>query len=138
MNFVLDASIALAWCFADESTTFTVDLLEKMESNTAHVPQLWTLEVGNILINAERKNRISYAKIAEYLSLLHDLNIQVDSETSAKGFHEILSLAHSEKLTTYDAAYLELAMRLGAPLATNDLQLSQAAKRLGVMILKTS
>lgn len=135
MSFVLDASIALAWCFSDEATPLTTALLKKIESEKAYVPQLWTLEMGNILVTAERKKRISFAKIVEFLSILEELDIQVDHETSLRGFHEIMSLAHSEKLTTYDAAYLELAMRLGLPIATKDSALKEAAKRLGVVIL---
>ena len=91
--------------------------------------------MGNILIVAERKKRISFAKIAEFLTLLEDLDIQIDHETSSRGFREILSLAHSEKLTTYDASYLELAMRMGVPLATKDSKLREAAERLGVITL---
>jgi predicted nucleic acid-binding protein len=135
MNFVLDASVTLAWCFADEATKKTTSLLERLEAESAFVPELWPLEVGNILIAAERRQRISYAKIAEFLALLESLDIQVDAETASRSFREILSLAHSEKLTTYDAAYLELAMRLGVPLATKDIQLQKAATRLGVKIL---
>ena len=135
MSFVLDASIALAWCFADEATPETIALLDKLESEQAHAPELWPLEVGNILINAHRRKRISYAKISEFLSLLENLNIQIDKETSFRSFNEILFLARSEKLTTYDAAYLELAMRLGCPLATKDNQLAKAATKLGVKII---
>ena len=135
MGFVLDASIALSWCFSDETSELTSHLLARLEFEKAYVPQLWTLEMGNILITAERKKRISFAKIAEFLSLLDELDIQVDDETSSRGFREILSLAHSEKLTTYDASYLELAMRLGLPLATKDIALKEAARQLGVIIL---
>ncbi|SRR5579883_1327951 len=135
MGFVLDASIALAWCFTDEATPKTKALLNQLEKETAFVPELWALEVGNILIAAERRKRISYAKITEFLSLLEQLDIQIDNETAARGFREIAPLAHAEKLTTYDAAYLELAMRLGLPLATKDLQLQKAATRLGVKLL---
>lgn len=135
MSFVLDASIALAWCFSDEATPATISLLERLESESAFVPELWSLEVANILIAAERRKRISYAKMTEFLSLLENLNIQVDNETSLRGFREILFLAHSEGLTTYDAAYLELAMRLGIPLATKDTQLHNVAKHLGVKII---
>ena len=132
MNFVLDASITLAWCFSDEATPLTNRLLDQLEIDSAFVPELWSLEVANILISAERKKRISYAKIAEFVSILGSLNIQVDKETANRGFREILSLAHAEGLTTYDAAYLELALRLGIPLATKDNQLLKAAKKLGV------
>ncbi len=135
MSFVLDASIALTWCFSDESTAKSIALLEKLEFDNAYVPQIWVLEVGNILIAAERKKRISFAKISEYLILLEELNIKIDHETSTRGFREILSLAYSEKLTTYDASYLELAMRIGFPLATKDAQLKQVANHLGIEVL---
>jgi len=136
MSFVLDASVTLAWCFSDESTPATIALLETLETESVHVPQLWSLEIGNILIAAERRQRISYANITEFLALLENLMIKVDEETSLRGFHDILLLAHSTKLTTYDAAYLELAMRLGIPLATKDMQLQKAAKLLGVKLIK--
>jgi len=135
MDFVLDASIALTWCFSDEATPSTMALLERLEFESAIVPGLWTLEVGNILIAAEKRKRINYAGITEFLTLLESLNIETDIETSARGFRDILSLSHSEKLTTYDAAYLELAMRLGLPLATKDNELQRAAKRVGVKII---
>jgi len=134
MSFVLDASIALSWCFSDESTAVTKLLLEKLETEDAFVPGLWFLEIGNILISAERKKRISYAKVNEFLSLIGDLNIQVDQESNDRAFQKIISLAYSEKITTYDASYLELAMRLGVPLATKDRQLYEAALGLGVKV----
>lgn len=135
MNYVLDASVTLGWCFEDEATPGTTLLLDKLDKFTAFVPEIWSLEIGNILISAERKKRITYAKITEFLSFLHNLNIQTDLETSARGFREIISLAHSEKLTTYDAAYLELSMRLGLPLATKDNDLAKAAKKIGIQVL---
>jgi predicted nucleic acid-binding protein len=134
MSFVLDASVALAWCFSDETTPAALELLEKLAFESAFVPEHWALEVGNILIAAERRKRISYAKTIEFLTLLENLNIQIDDETAIRGFREILSLSYSEGLTTYDAAYLELAMRLGVPLATKDMQLQKAAAHVGITI----
>lgn len=134
MSFVLDASITLAWCFQDEATPATMLLLEKLSDEEAFVPALWFLEVGNILLGAQRKSRISSAKTVEFINLLEVLNIQVDSHMATRGFYEILSLASSQNLTTYDAAYLELAMRLGIPLATKDHQLQDAANHLGVVL----
>jgi predicted nucleic acid-binding protein len=136
MGFVLDASIALSWCFSDESTVSTSALLDRLEKEIAFVPGIWPLEIGNILISAERRHRIRYADITQCLELFGKLNIEIDNQTSVKAFHEILSLAHSEKLTTYDAAYLELAMRRGLPLASKDLQLCKVADRLGVLIVQ--
>ena len=135
MNFVLDASVTLAWCFADENTPESVALLNQLEIGSAFVPAIWSLEVGNILTMAGRKQRISLADITRFVALLDNINIQIDNETAYKGLHEILSLAHAEKLTTYDAAYLELAMRRGIPLASKDSQLCKVAERLGVKVL---
>ncbi len=135
MSFVLDSSITVSWCFSDEATPLTKSLLKKVEEDTAYVPNLWPLELGNVLVMAEKRKRINYAQIIEFISLLNDLNIEIDNQTCNKAFHEILSLAYSENLTTYDAAYLELAMRLGLPLATKDKQLCETASRLGVVLL---
>ena len=135
MNFVLDASVTLAWCFRDEQTSATNSLLEQLETAQAFVPGLWTLEIGNILLSACRKQRITYANAKEFLSLLSELDIQIDDATASCGFYDIFSLAYAEHLTTYDAAYLELAMRLGLPLATKDKQLAKAAAQVGVKVL---
>jgi len=135
MDFILDASVALSWCFKDEHTIPTLALLDRLETSKAFVPGLWTLEVGNILLSASRKQRITYACATEFLNLLQELNIQIDEATAINGFHDIFLLAHSEKLTTYDAAYLELSMRMGLPLATRDDQLSAAATRVGVVVI---
>ncbi len=134
-GFVLDASIALAWCFSDEQTEHTQGLLQSLETETAFVPALWTLEVGNILVSAERRKRITFADVNRFLELLGQLNIKIDNETADKGFHEILAYAYAQKLTTYDAAYLELAMRMGLPLASKDKQLCEVASRLGTKVL---
>jgi predicted nucleic acid-binding protein len=135
MSFVLDASIALSWCFIDEETELSHALLNRLEKDTAQVPQIWFLEVSNVLVMAEKKQRISIAKISEFVSLLQALPIYVDNETANRGLHEILFLAQSQKITTYDASYLELSMRLGKPLATKDKCLQEAARKLGVTIL---
>lgn len=135
MGFVLDASITLAWCFADEATATSKALLDKLGTVAAHVPNIWPLEISNVLLAAKRRRRLSFAEIKEFLTLLEQLNINIDNKTAQYSFHEILMLANTEGLTTYDAAYLELAMRLGLPLATKDKALIKSAKRLGVKIL---
>lgn len=135
MSFVLDASIALSWCFADEASAHTWSLLERLQEETAYVPSLWALEMSNILILAERRKRISYAHVVQSLELISNLSIQVDEETSYRAFHETIQLAYKEKLTSYDASYLELALRLGIPLATKDKALAKIAKKLGVSLI---
>ncbi|MGD0466340.1 MAG: type II toxin-antitoxin system VapC family toxin [Gammaproteobacteria bacterium] len=134
MGIILDASITLSWCFHDEQTPLTSKILEQLQTKTAFVPNIWPLEIGNILILATRHKRIHYADAIQFIELLNKLNIEVDNETTYKAFQEILALAHSEKLTTYDAAYIELAMRKGAPLASKDRELCKVAERLGIQI----
>ena len=137
-DFVLDASITLSWFFSDEMTTATNELLERLDNETAYVPSIWALEIGNILVGAERKKRITYAGISQFLEQLSKLNIHIEHDTTFRGFHEVLSLAHSEGLTTYDASYLEIALRRGLPLASKDQQLCNVAKRLGVNVINPS
>lgn len=136
MDFILDASIALAWCFEDEATPQTTLLLEELEFKTALVPSIWPLEISNILLSAQRKKRISFADMMQLLEMIASLNIQLETETIEKHFHETLSLAYNENLTTYDASYLELAIRLGLPVATKDKQLRQACINLGVKLIE--
>jgi predicted nucleic acid-binding protein len=133
--FVLDASIAFCWCFENEATAATDRLLERLQGEEAAVPSLWHLEVSNALALAERRRRVKPAETAEFIALLESLTILVDGETPRRAFGRILDLARSERLTGYDASYLELAMRLGIPLATKGSDLGAAAARLGVVVL---
>ena len=135
-DMVIDASLALAWCFKDELTEAATRLLEELQSGAAAVPLLWPIEVANVLAIAERRKRITLAERAQLIALLETLEIDVDGETSALAFTRILDLAREQRLTAYDAAYLELAMRLGVPLASKDGDLCDAAERVGVKAVR--
>jgi len=137
-GLVLDASVALAWCFKDEASEAADRLLERLETETAAVPALWHLEVANVLALGERRRRITLAESAAFIARLETLVIVVDEETSSRAFTRVLDLARGERLTAYDAAYLELAMRLGVPLASKDRRLCNAAERLGVAVLRAA
>lgn len=132
MNLVFDCSITMAWCFEDEATEFTDSVLELLGEGSAKVPSIWPLEVANVLAISERKGRTNQAKITQFLQLLNDLPITVDAKTGEKAFTDVLTLARNNKLTSYDAAYLELALREGLSLATLDKGLKQVAGNLGV------
>jgi predicted nucleic acid-binding protein len=134
-GFVLDASVAVAWCFADESTPAAWALLDRLQTAPAYVPALWAVEVGNILLGAEKRRRITQARTVEFLGILGELDIRVDPDLPGRAFRDVLPLARERRLTTYDATYLELAMRLGMPLATKDAALAGAAKALRVRTL---
>jgi predicted nucleic acid-binding protein len=135
ISLVLDASITLCWCFEEEATAATDQLLERLQNESAAVPMFWYLEVANVLAVAERRRRITPADTAEFVELLERLMIDLDNETPTRAFNRILDLARTQRLTAYDAAYLELSMRLGVPLATKDIALGTAATRLGVAVL---
>ncbi len=127
--FVLDCSIAVSWLVEDEAGPKTDQLLEQLHDGGALVPGLWRLELGNVLVRAEKHGRITAAQITAMVELVDKLPITTDTDDS-RALKEVLSLARAESLTTYDAAYLELAMRHGIPLATLDKTLIKAAKRI--------
>ncbi|MDE2943388.1 MAG: type II toxin-antitoxin system VapC family toxin [Gemmatimonadota bacterium] len=134
-SFVLDCSIAAAWLFEDEAAPATDALLRRLRRDGAFVPTLWRLELGNVMTQAERSKRTDAIRIARWIERLERLPIVIDPETGSRAFREILTLARQERLTTYDAAYLELAMRKAIPLATLDRALARAARRRGVATL---
>jgi predicted nucleic acid-binding protein len=132
-RLVLDASVAVAWCFPDESTPFTEGVLDLLASGTkALTAAVWPLEVANALLMGERRKRISVAQVTTVLQRISALPITVDPIRTDTAFSQILSVARQEQLTEYDAAYLELALREGLPLATLDNGLRRAARSAGV------
>ncbi len=134
MMFVLDCSVAVAWLFEDETSRETDALLDALRLDAALVPALWHLEVGNVLTMAERRGRITPSQVAASLELLAALPIRTES-LQPRLIPGIVALARNERLTAYDAAYLDLALRHGLPLATLDEALRKAAHRLQVPLL---
>jgi len=135
MTFVLDCSATLPWVFDDEVTTATDRLMYDLAADTvAWVPALWHLELANALLIAQKRNRINQMRIEGFFYTLQAYRIIVDNETMARAWNETLDLAMQYKLSTYDAAYLELALRRRLPLATLDEALTAAAKAAGVSL----
>ena len=135
MSLVLDCSVALSWCFADERTPVTDALLDRVAESGALVPQLWPLEVLNGLCMAERRKRLDAGRRQGLADFLRALPIAVDPDTALQAWDTIQLLAIRFRLTLYDAAYLELAQRQGLPLATLDRELRAAGGALGVTLL---
>ena len=133
-RFVLDCSMTMAWCFADEAELRTRSVLASLNVDEAIVPGIWPLEVANVLAVCERRNRLSAAKVAAFVGMLTEYPITVDEQTAKKAFGEVLSLARFHRLTAYDAAYLELALRTGCPLASLDADLNTSATGLGIAL----
>jgi predicted nucleic acid-binding protein len=133
-DFVVDNSVVMTWCFEDETSAYTDAVQELLLENTAYVPAIWPLEVANVLLVAERKNRISKADSGHFVALLTQLPIVVEGTKPERAFHDIISLARQYRLSSYDASYLELAIRKGLPIATLDKAMIRAAEELQIQI----
>lgn len=131
--FVIDASVAMTWCFEDEASRKADAVLDRLRDEEAVVPAIWPLEVANVLLVAERRGRLSEAKANRFLELLSQLPIDVDSSpTDVPG---TVAAGRRHGLTSCDASYLVLAERLGASLATLDQPLAKAARSAGVQLV---
>ena len=135
MTFVLDNSVALAWCFQDEQTPEILALLDRVAESGAIAPLLWPLEALNGLLVAERRRRLTAEQRTTLAGLLQDLPITLDDETATRAWAQTAALAERFALSVYDAAYLELAHRRRLPLATLDRPLRTAAATLGLPLL---
>ena len=133
--FVVDCSVAMAWLFHDEGTPKTVALLNRLASETALVPAWWFIEITNVLAMAERKGRVTPAQSDAFIADLSTLAIEGDDEAPDRAFTHLLPLCRTHRLTSYDAMYLELAVRRNLPLATLDDDLRRTAKKVGVILL---
>lgn len=131
-DLVLDCSAVIAWLFPDEGDPFGISLIEMIPTIRAHVPVIWRLEVINALLMAERRGRLAQSDTAELLAVLDSVQIVLDYQDLQRRTNQIMSLARAYGLSAYDAAYLELAMRLGVPIASLDDTLLQAATAVGV------
>jgi len=135
VSFVVDNSVALAWCFEDEQTQTAMDLLDRVAETGAFAPSLWPLEVLNGLLMAERRGRVDATRRQRLAGFLRALPVTLDMETADHAWTATVRLAERHRLSVYDAAYLELAQRRKLPLATLDEDLIKAAKALGMTLL---
>jgi predicted nucleic acid-binding protein len=135
---VIDGPTAIGFLMTDEKPLQALKALTSIEAGTpTFVPTHWRLEVANALIMAERRKRASQADITEALNLIQALPVITDEETARRSGSDTAALARQYGLTVYNAAYLELAMRQGATLATDDSLLRQAAAAAGVALLES-
>ena len=135
MPFVVDSSVTLAWLLPDEQYAGLDALADALGTAPAHAPPLWSLEVSNALVTAQRRKRITERELDKLLKIVDGLPIELDSAPPADIGRAVLACARRFGLTTYDAAYLELAQRLSLPLATIDGPLADAARKAGVSVL---
>ncbi|MFT4926073.1 MAG: putative nucleic acid-binding protein [Phenylobacterium sp.] len=135
MQFVLDNSVTMRWLLASTKTddqNYAVEVLKSLSEQQALVPNLWHLEVTNVLLGAEKRQELTSGQSEDFLIQLESLPLRVDDSTPLHAFNRTLGLARSYNLSSYDASYLELAIRTGVPLATLDKALIRAAKKADV------
>jgi len=137
VSFVVDNSVALAWCFEDEQTPPVMNLLDRVVETGAFAPSLWPLEALNGLLTAERRKRVDSRDRHRLAGMLRALPVTLDIETADQAWTTTVRLAERHRLSVYDAAYLELAQRRRLPLASLDADLIKAARALGVALLGT-
>lgn len=136
MRFVLDNSVVMRWLLNDgseERLAYAAKVLDLLTQDIgeAMVPGVWSLEVANVLVKAQAKGLVSEARASAFVGLLAEMAITVDASTAARALGDTLQLARRFKLSSYDAAYLELALREGLPLATLDVDLKSAMMQVG-------
>lgn len=129
---MLDCSVTMSWCFEDENTEKSKQILLFLKNKKAIVPCIWSLEVINVLKIAENKNRISNLMSNTFINLLNALPIEIDPNFNFLLNKSVLELIHKYPLSAYDASYLEIATRYNVPLISFDKVLCEAAKKEGV------
>lgn len=134
--FVIDASAMLSWCFDDEKPRNADAVLRRLVSGGLAAPGHFSLECANILLVGERARRLTVAQSNAFIALVESLQIQIDSETSRHAWSRVLELSRATGLTSYDAAYLELAFRKQATLVSKDKALRKAAKRHDLPVME--
>ena len=135
--FVLDNSVAMRWLLASNKVSdqrYAESVLKSLANAEALVPNLWHLEAANVLLGATNRKDIEISEVERFTVQLENLPITVDTLTANQVFGHTISLAKAYRLSSYDAAYLELALREGLPLATLDKDLLKVARRSDIKI----
>ncbi len=134
--FVIDNSVVMSWCFKDETNRYADAVLDLLSDSSAIAPSIWPLEVVNVLLVAERRKRLKQADSIRFITLLSQLPIIVENEWPEKIMKDLLALGRANNLSSYDASYLDLAMKKDCPIATLDKKLIEAARAVDVTIVE--
>ncbi|KAA0446220.1 MAG: type II toxin-antitoxin system VapC family toxin [Candidatus Thioglobus sp.] len=132
--FVLDCSVALAWCLADEQSDYADKVLDLLMQQQAIVPSLWHLEIANVLLMAQKRGRVTQQNSATILQTLSNANIITHKRNPTIADIDFVYFAHKHQLTSYDASYLYLAKTEKIPLATLDKKLTKVANDIGLFL----
>jgi predicted nucleic acid-binding protein len=126
----------MAWCYPDDRTPGSEAVRQGVGLRGGIVPGQWPTAVHNSLRVAERRGRVTAADVAVFIEFVRDVPVELDVR-GLSTFGDLLVLSRQHSITPYDAAYLELALRRGLPLATRDANMARAAKALGMVLLDT-
>ena len=135
MPFVLDASLVLAWSFDDEPEPASAFSFELLARDQAIVRSIWSVEIANALMVAERVGRVTRSDVTRLVSMAREFRLEVELTMTQLALAPVLDVARDYGLTAYDASYLELVMRRGLPLASLDRRLRAAAESAGVLLV---
>lgn len=135
MPFVLDSSVALAWVLPDEANPTLDYLCDRLTDDVALVPPVWPLEIGNVLLIAVKRGRLTAKDVSQLVTELRALPLEIDAASTERALEDTLALARKHDLTTYDASYLEIAKRRDMPLATLDTKLRKACLSAKITLL---
>ncbi|MEX2468684.1 MAG: type II toxin-antitoxin system VapC family toxin [Pseudohongiellaceae bacterium] len=141
MSFVLDNSVAMRWFFGDgrsQELSYAESILDAITDSKAYVPVVWNLEVCNVIARAEHRGLVTQARSDVFLSLLNDLEIEIDEASCSQALSQTLHLSRQYGLSAYDSSYLELALRKNLPLATLDKDLKKVAAKAGIVHFRTT
>jgi predicted nucleic acid-binding protein len=133
---VVDCSVTMAWCFEDECDALADAVLGRIGEVEVWVPSIWPLEVANVLLVAERRGRLDPSDSTRFLELLGDLPILVDGSTHERAFGAVVTRGRALGLSSNDAAYVDLAERRGALLATRDSRMAAAGAQTGIQLFE--
>jgi len=135
MTLVLDASVAMTWCFEDETTAYSEAVLQRVRDEGAVAPAVWPLELVNTLLVGERNGRHSAEHSMAFLRLISELPISIESLELEETLNPVAALGREHRLSSYDASYVWLAMKEGLSLATLDQRVRRACERIGVSLV---
>lgn len=137
MSFVLDNSVAMRWCFDNAVHPYADAMLARLAAGEdAVVPILWFYEASAVVARAQNRGALAPGAAEAFIAELQSLDIRADDESAARIFSDVHRLATTHRLSSYDAAYLEVALRRNLPLATLDDELARAGKAAGVTVLE--
>jgi len=133
---VLDTSITMGWCFADEASAYSDHVLRQVRLHGGVAPSIWPFEVANAVLTGERRGRLTQTQIARFVRTVESLSLEIDRLSGPMGaLGPVRLLARQLQLSAYDASFIELARRRGLPLATLDGRMRTAATALGVPLV---